>query len=129
MSLFAWRPEYSVHDEELDNHHQQLFTILNSIYEHVMSSEQLDNISATIDELSNYTTYHFTSEEQVMQDKQFPDMAAHIAKHREFTNKISQLRENYHHNDLEVAKDLIIVLGEWLLQHVLKEDKKYSATA
>ena len=56
----------------------------------------------------------------------FPGIDGHIAKHIEFTNRIETLRASYHDNDLEVSKDLIIVLGEWLLQHVIKEDMKYT---
>lgn len=126
MSLFTWKPEYSVHDAELDRHHQKLFAILNSVYENVMNSLEVDSIIPKIDELSLYTTYHFSAEEQHMLEIGFPELDEHIAKHREFTHSIEALRASYHNNDLEVSRDLIIVLGEWLLHHVIKEDHKYS---
>ncbi|MFA7402597.1 MAG: bacteriohemerythrin [Pelobacteraceae bacterium] len=129
MSLFTWKPEYSVHEARLDNDHQKLFHILNSVYENIMSSSEVDFILPKINELSEYTLDHFSSEEQYMKSKGIPDIDNHIAKHREFTNKIEKLRNDYHNNDLETSKDLIIVLGEWLLQHVLKEDKKYSESS
>lgn len=127
MSLFSWKPEYSVHVTELDRDHQQLFTLLNDIYDQVMCSHDLDRVLPAIDELSYYTEHHFTHEEQYMRMKQFSDMETHIARHREFADKIHQLRKNYHDNDLDVARELLIVLGEWLLQHVIKEDKKYAS--
>lgn len=129
MSLFSWKPEYSVNESTLDDHHRHLFAILNSVYENVMNSPELDCVLPKIDELSEYTNYHFTSEEQYMREKRFPWIDDHIAKHRNFSYKIGVLRERYHDNDLEVARELIIVLGEWLLRHVLKEDRKYSALA
>jgi len=36
------------------------------------------------------------------------------------------LKAHYHGNDLEVSQELIIVLGEWLLRHVLRDDREYS---
>jgi len=126
MSLFAWKPEYSVHVAELDSDHQKLFSILNALYENVMSSLEVDCVLPKIDELSSFTMYHFSKEEQYMREKGYPGIEVHIAKHREFTLSIAALRNGYHNNDLEVTKDLIIVLGEWLLKHVLKEDRKYS---
>lgn len=126
MSLFVWKPEYSVHEEKLDSHHQQLFSVLNSVYENVMNNSELDGVLPKIDELSEYTKYHFLAEEQYMKEINFPGAEEHIAKHREFTHKIEALRGSYHNNDLEVAKELIVVIGEWLLQHVLKDDMKYS---
>lgn len=127
-SLFTWKPEYSVHEPELDRHHQKLFTILNSVYENVMNSTEVDHIIPKIDELSAYTSYHFSAEEQHMLEAGFSGLDEHITKHREFANSIEALRASYHNNDLEVSRDLIIVLGEWLLHHVIKEDRKYSKT-
>ena len=126
MSLFSWKSEYSVNDAILDSHHQQLFTLLNSIYENVMSSQQLDCVLPKFEELSEYTNHHFNEEEQYMRKRNFPEINDHIAMPREFTKTINELRESYHDNDLEVARELIVVLGEWLLHHVLKEDRKYS---
>lgn len=126
MSLLSWKPEYSVNEKLLDSHHQQLFAVLNSVYENVMNSPELDCVLIKINELSTYTNYHFSSEEQYMRDHGFSGTDDHIAKHREFSHTVEALRTRYHDNDLDVAKELIIVLGEWLLQHVLREDRKYA---
>lgn len=126
MPLLRWNPGYTVNDEELDSHHQRLFYLLNTAYENVMNSPELDCVHPIIDELSEYTRYHFSTEEQHMRDKGFYDLDDHIGKHREFAHSIEELRMRYHDNDLEVARELIIVLGEWLLGHVLKDDMKYA---
>jgi hemerythrin len=126
MSLFTWRPEYSVNKASLDIHHQQMFSILNSVYENVMNSREVECVLPKIDELSSYMKYHFLEEEQYMREKGFTGIDDHIVEHRKFTHTIESLRNRYHDNDLDVAKELIIVLGDWLLHHVLKEDKKYS---
>jgi hemerythrin len=126
MSLFSWKPEYSVHEAELDSDHEKLFAILNSVYENVMSSRELNFVLPMIDELSAYTRSHFSAEERYMRKLGFTGIEDHIARHQDFTQKIEALRASYHDNDLEVARNLIIVLGEWLLQHVIKEDRKYA---
>ena len=59
MSLFSWKPEYSVHEAILDDHHKQLFKILNSVYENVMNSPELDKVIPKIDALLKYTTCIF----------------------------------------------------------------------
>lgn len=126
MSLFMWKPEYTVNEAALDDHHRHLFAVLNSVYENVMNSEELGSVLPQIDELAKYTKYHFSAEEQYMRETGFAGIEGHIAKHLEFTHTIETLRASYHNNDLEVAREMIIVLGEWLLQHVLKEDMKYA---
>ena len=125
MPLLHWKPEYSVNEAELDSHHQKLFYLLNSAYENVMSSLEVESVLPLINELSEYTESHFSKEEQYMREKGFQEIDTHIAEHREFTHRIESLKTSYHGDNLEVTKELIIVLGEWLLHHVLKEDKKY----
>jgi hemerythrin-like metal-binding protein len=126
MSLLSWKPEYSVNEAELDKHHIKLFEILNTVYENVMNSTEVDCVLPNLNELSECTTSHFTAEEQHMREKEFHEIDAHITKHREFTHTIETLKTHCNGNNLEVAKELIILLGDWLLSHVLTEDKKYS---
>jgi len=126
MSLFEWKAEYSVNSIELDSHHERLFQMLNSVYGNVMSSKEVDSVLPKLDELLAYTSYHFCTEELYMREISFPGIHEHIALHKEFTDTIRKLHAQYDDNDLEVTKELIIVLGEWLLRHVLKEDKKYA---
>ena len=129
MSLFVWKQEYSVNEATLDSHHQKLFSVLNSVYENVMNSPEVDCVLPKIDALSEITKYHFSAEEQYMREKLYPGIEGHIEEHRKFTHKIEALRASYRDNDLETARNLIIVLGEWLLGHVLKEDRKYSVVS
>lgn len=91
-----------------------------------MSSLNVDCVLPVIDELSEYTRCSFISEEQQMRTNQFHDIDTHIARHREFTLKIEELKTHYHDNNLEVTQELIVVLGKWLLRHVLIEDRKYA---
>jgi hemerythrin len=129
MPLLNWIPGYSVNDEDLDKDHQRLFSLLNTVYENVMESPEVNCIHPIVEELSEYTRYHFSTEEQHMREKGFLELDDHIAKHREFALAVDTLRSRSHDNDLDVARDLIIVLGEWLLGHVLKDDMKYSEHA
>jgi hemerythrin len=126
MTLLSWKPEYSVNEAELDSHHIKLFDILNKVYENVMNSLEVDCVLPNLNELSAYTSYHLSAEEQHMREKGFPNIDEHIAEHRDFTHKIETLKTHYHGNNLEVSQELIILLGNWLLRHVLTEDKKYS---
>ena len=124
--LLSWKSEYSVNEVELDSHHKKLFDILNSVYENTMNSLEVDCVLPVIEELSQYTRYHFSLEEEHMRNRGFQDIANHIAEHRKFSQSIKMLKSHYHGNNLEVTKELIVVLGDWLIQHVLKMDRKYS---
>lgn len=61
-----------------------------------------------------------------MQDIGFLGEADHIVKHNDFIQQINVLYSQYCYDDLAVTKELIVLLGNWLLHHVLKEDRRYS---
>jgi len=126
MPLLNWKPEYSVNKEELDRHHQEMFHILNSVYDNLMDSSEPTYLLPSIDRLSGIAKYHLSLEEQCLKEMCVPDIEDHIAKHREFTESIEMIRNDYDDNYLEASKELIILLGEWLFNHVLKEDRKYT---
>ena len=126
MPLLKWKPEYSVNEAELDSHHKRLFSILNTAYEDVMNSLEVNCIVSVVDELSEYVNYHFAAEERLMKERGYQGIDAHIAEHRLFSQNIETLKANHHDNNLEATKELIIVLGNWVLHHILMEDRKYS---
>jgi len=126
MPLLQWKPEYTVHERELDIHHKQLFELLNAAYESVMNSSEADCIKAVVNDLSESLKCHFAAEEQLLEGRGYQDVDAHIAEHRLFAHTIETLRTNRHDSNLEAAKELIVVLGNWVLRHILVEDRKYT---
>jgi hemerythrin-like metal-binding protein len=124
MPLFVWKDNYSVEIKQLDDHHKNLFRIFNVLYENTVHSTEVENVLPIICELQEYTKYHFLTEEQHMQDIDFPGTDEHIARHRDFAHQITGLNSRSR-DELEMTKELIVVLGNWLLHHVLEEDHKY----
>jgi hemerythrin len=125
MPLLSWKPEYSVNREDMDRNHREMFHILNTVYDSLMNSRESDSILPSIDRLSSIAKYQLAIEEQCLREMRVPDIDCHMAKHREFTESIEMIRNDYNFNYLEASKELIILLGEWLFHHVLKEDRKY----
>jgi hemerythrin-like metal-binding protein len=61
-----------------------------------------------------------------MRDSGYGGLEEHISNHRFFLEKIGELQEMGNANQLAVARDLIVFLGDWLLHHILETDKRYS---
>lgn len=126
MALFRWDNKYSVHNDELDNHHKVLFDILNRLYARCFEVKEDITLDSIIEELTSYTNYHFSTEEQYMRGKEYSDTDRHIIAHNVFKDRILQLKKDIDLENITVTKELIVYLGNWLLNHVLVEDKKYS---
>ena len=126
MELFKWHKTYSVKNDELDEHHKTLCNILNKLYENCMGKALPNSLYSIVDELVSYSNYHFSAEEQHMRDIGYKDIDKQMIEHREFTQIALQLKNDVNKNDLEHTKELIVFLGNWILHHVMEEDKKYS---
>jgi len=126
MPLIQWKENYSVHFERLDEHHKRFVGIINRLYDSVMTAETLDSVRPIIDELIQYSSYHFSAEEQFMRDTDYQGLDEHMAKHRMYLDKISELQRVKLDDQRELTRELIIFLGDWLLHHILEEDKQYA---
>jgi hemerythrin len=126
MKLFTWYEKYSVNNEELDGHHMVLFNILNKLYENCMANANDNRLDEIIEELVSYSTYHFIAEEQHMKNCGCMDIDKHVLEHRAFTERTLLLKQDLDKDDFEGSKELIVFLGNWLLHHVMEEDRKYS---
>jgi len=126
MALFEWFKKYSINNDELDNHHKTLFNIMNMLYENCLDADSPDCIDPIVEEMVSYSNYHFSAEEQYMRSIGYKDIDNHIAEHRSFTQRATQLQKDIDKNDLELTKELIVFLGNWILHHIMEEDKKIS---
>lgn len=126
MPLFTWDNKYSVNNEELDNHHRVLFDILNRLYDSCFDETESITLSSVYEELVSYVNYHFSAEEQYMRNRGYSDTNRHIIAHNMFRDRILLLQHDMNLNNIVMTKELIVYLGNWLLNHVLVEDKKYS---
>ena len=49
-----------------------------------------------------------------------------LAQYRFYRDKVSDLQRMKLDDQRELARELIIFLGDWLLHHILEEDKQYA---
>jgi len=126
MALVNWYRKYSVNNEELDSHHKKLFDIFNSLYENCLHVEKGNCVGPIIDELIEYSNYHFSTEEKYMADIGYQGIDEHKQLHRYFSEKLKDIQEAENKNDYIFKKELIVFLGNWILKHVTIEDKKFA---
>jgi hemerythrin len=85
-----------------------------------------NSLKPIIDELILDSNYHFTAEEKHMRSIGYKGIRKHISEHMSFKQRALQLRQDIVKDDFEGSKELIAFLGNWLLHHVMEEDRKYS---
>lgn len=121
-------PKYHTGVEEIDREHAKLFEIINDVYKMVeeeYSEDRYDDILELLDRLAEYTQTHFAHEEEIMEKNHFPELEFQKNAHRSFIDRLSDrdMGESVE-NPLEFLEELLDFLYAWLLNHILKYDRK-----
>jgi hemerythrin len=127
MAFIDWTPDYSVDGGTMDEQHKMLFNYVNQYYDALQASDN-DNSAKlkALDEVINYTVFHFQDEEKLMESKDFPGIGAHKLIHRQLVEKVIGLRADLAEGK-NVANDIKFFLKSWLSAHIKGIDKKYSS--
>lgn len=125
MKVIEWKDEYSVGDPLMDAHHQQFLNVVHELDQAVSSGKQVDN-RAVLTFLVEYASMHFRAEERLMERIGFPETKEHAVAHQDFKDKILEIERSYKKDDSSLTlEELFDVAQEWLITHILSEDKKY----
>ena len=123
-AYIAWKNFYTVNNPLLDSEHKQIIENINELY--VAMNSPMDSVAKkhVLERLVEYTQTHFDHEEKIMQEVDYPSLAAHKALHDDMRRQTIGLRT---HLTLVTARDVLVFLKEWWLGHIQGEDKKYAS--
>ena len=124
--MIIWRNQMSVGVPAIDEDHKGLFLLVNKL-ELCQSWEYAENIAK---KLYAYTQSHFKREEKIQEQFNFPLFNEQRDEHRKIINDLSSVIKTHFLykspstavND--VIANLIPLLRDWLLGHVLVHDMK-----
>ncbi|MFH2036944.1 MAG: bacteriohemerythrin [Candidatus Zixiibacteriota bacterium] len=125
MAFINWDNSYSVKIPQMDEEHQKLIDILNDLYTRIRSGIDDHLFQITIDDLIDYTRFHFINEEELMREGEYPELEKHLKMHEGFTKQVIQFQNDFYVNKITPSAKAMEFLWNWLLNHILTEDKKY----
>jgi hemerythrin len=127
MQLIEWDDSlYSVSIDEFDNHHKKLVGFINKLHQAMLNGQGKKVLQDILNELQEYTNYHFAAEEKQMQECNYPEYPEHKTQHEDLTQQLSDIIQNYHWGKREISIDTLKFLKEWLFRHIQVSDKKYT---
>lgn len=127
MSKIIWCDDFSIHNEQLDTQHQEIFKIANEADDIVakiqnnFEKDDEENLKKIIYKIFNYIKFHFKDEENFMRKVNYPFLEDHIKLHKDLINKTKQLLN--HSTDLpKIAEELSKLTKFWILKHICTDD-------
>jgi hemerythrin len=126
MALIKWRDAFSVGVEKSDKEHIKLVEIINEMFVIVKDKGDSTALNACLDKLLEYTVFHFNSEEAAMEEANYPDLDEHRKIHEDLKGQTVAFVERVKSEGEEVRTEFYHFVREWLINHIMVEDKKYS---
>ncbi|WP_040212710.1 bacteriohemerythrin [Clostridium polynesiense] len=125
--MFNWKEEYGVGIEIIDDQHRELFRIGNNavkLLKDKMRLDKFDDIINILNELKNYTVYHFQCEEKIMMELGYKSFLSHKVEHINFINKINEIDiDNIDINQNASILEILDYVYKWIDEHILIRDK------
>lgn len=128
---FKWKEEYCLNIEEIDIQHKKLLEIGEKVYDIAMLDDgydHYDEIMTVLDELLEYTEYHFGYEEKMLKEKNYKELHDQEEEHYYYIYKIKSIasREDIDDNQRKTILEILDFLSQWITNHIMVSDRKYA---
>jgi hemerythrin len=97
------------------------------MFEVVRDKKGQDISEQVCKEVLAYAEYHFAHEEEALQAVNYPDIEEQRSAHAWFKSEAEKLLTEINENFPDGAIKLYHFLREWLIDHILRYDKKYNS--
>ena len=126
MQLLVWENRFSVGIREFDQHHKILFEMINSLIIAKEEKSDIEVVRRTMEQLQNYTIFHFAAEESMMEYFEFEGVEDHALEHQTLLDEVNEFRARLDAHDDVSIDEVLNFLARWLLDHTLGMDQLYS---
>ena len=125
MSL-QWDESLVLGLNEIDNQHRSIFEHFQNMSEAVQKGEPTKTIEQLSVFLCEYANIHFTAEEKIMVEHNYPELESQRREHEEFTQDAKKLKETIKQDGVsqEIAIETTGKLFRWIIRHIKTHDKK-----
>ncbi len=125
--LFVWTPRLATGIEKIDQQHQQLIRLINELHRAMKLRKGAREAGRILDELVEYTNYHFGFEEELFKRYNYPNRTEHEKAHRDLVAKVTEFKNQFQEGTAGLSMDLMQFLTSWLKGHIMKTDMAYTS--
>lgn len=124
MPLFNWSTQYETGILLVDTQHKKLVDAINTLHDAMKEGKGKEKIESTLNFLVEYTVLHFSAEEKLMQQKNYPDFNNHKKVHDKLVDEVKEIKAKYIAGKI-LPMQVSTFMSDWLKNHILGTDKKY----
>lgn len=125
--MYEFKEEFKTGIDFIDEQHKVLFEIADKTYNLLKNDftlDKYDKIVALLEELRDYTAFHFRAEEEYMKSINYKRMFTQKVEHDAFIKRISDVDfSRIDENQDEYIVSILQLLNDWLTGHIFENDK------
>lgn len=126
MGFMTWSEKYKVDLPIVDQQHEHLFELVNLLYDSVVRGDEQHALGTILDELINYTSYHFDTEEKLFAEHHYPKIEDHKKEHTDLTKQVLELQEKFNNKEVTITYEVLDFLNDWLKKHTTESDLEFA---
>lgn len=128
-TMITWDDSWSIGIPEIDKEHKLLVKLIQKLFGALISAQATDYIREIFHELIDYTRYHFTNEENIMQEYGYPNLSDHKCNHQDLIKQVLNVSDRIltEGESEQLGDDIYEFLKQWLTNHIINEDLKFRA--
>ena len=123
--FIKWSDDLSVGIDLVDEDHKKLLSLINQLQTAVHYQTDSSLIESTLNDLIDYTKYHFSREEQLMEKNNYPDFEAHKEQHKAMVKQVTKFIDEYRVDNTRTIDNVVSYLKTWLINHIKGTDQQY----
>jgi hemerythrin len=120
MPGIEWDDSFSIGINLIDEQHKMLIERTNAISEAMEMKRGLEKILQTLEFMIEYTDFHFSAEEKVMKDNDYPRWTEHHKLHEDFKSRLNLMVQDFEEEGATsgLSDEITSYLTNWLVTHI-----------
>lgn len=123
METIAWAHAFEVGVKSIDEQHKRLVEMLNSLSKAIGENHGKEAVMGIVEEMKDYAVYHFRTEEEAMEAKNYPKRSPHKQEHDTFIEQVLDAADALESGGKLTPQEVWTFLHDWLVEHILESDK------
>jgi hemerythrin-like metal-binding protein len=108
---------------EIDSQHETLIGLVNLLHRSMLQGADKAALDELLSQLIEHTRTHFSYEERLMSQYNYPEYEAHTSEHNRLLQHVLDLAERYKNGELLLSFAVVLELKGWAVIHIEKSDK------
>jgi hemerythrin len=131
-TLVGWNKGYEIGNAYIDGQHRHLVGLLVNLKDFIVDNglqAESGDIGNIVKSLADYTQIHFSGEQALMAKHSYPELNNHIRLHSVFVQAVDAFAaaaKAGKAGEDEELHGLYDFLLQWLINHILQEDRKFA---